>query len=99
MLRRFYKMVPVLPSLDPSLIFPFHILPSPVHPTGFSFYFFHGLSNTDNRNLTCNNVNNDAQNYDIKCTKSSNLNLYKFILIIQIKNKFITHNYDLKCTI
>ena len=28
--------VPVLPSLDPSLIFPFHLLPSPVHPAGFS---------------------------------------------------------------
>jgi len=34
------KTIPVLPSLDPSLIFPFHLLPSPVHPTGFSFCFF-----------------------------------------------------------
>ena len=33
------KTVPVLPSL----IFPFHLLPSPVHPTGFSFRFFHGF--------------------------------------------------------
>ena len=31
--------VPVLPSLDPSHMFPFHLLPSPDHPTGFSFYF------------------------------------------------------------
>ena len=33
----------ILPFLDPSLIFPFHILPSPVHPTGFSFCFFPGF--------------------------------------------------------
>ena len=33
-----------LPSLDPSsLIFPFHLLPSPVHPTGFSFCIFPGF--------------------------------------------------------
>ena len=37
------KTVPVLPSLDPSLMFPFHLLPSPVHPTGFSFCFFPGM--------------------------------------------------------
>merc|ERR1719452_38743 len=30
----------VLPSLDPSLIFHFHLLPSLVHLTGFSFRFF-----------------------------------------------------------
>ena len=36
-------MVPVLPSLDPSLIFPFQLLPSPVNPTGFSFCFFLGF--------------------------------------------------------
>ena len=34
------KPVIVLLSRDLSLIFPFHILPSPVHPTGFSFCFF-----------------------------------------------------------
>ena len=34
------KTVPVLPSLDPSLIFPFHLLLSSVHPTRFSFCFF-----------------------------------------------------------
>ena len=34
------KTVPVLPSLDPSLIFPFHLSTSPVHPIGFSFHFF-----------------------------------------------------------
>ena len=37
------KTVPVLPSLNLSLIFPFHLLPSPVHPTEFRlpchFYF------------------------------------------------------------
>ena len=37
------KMVSVLPSLDPSLIFIFNVLPSPVHPTGFFFCFFPGL--------------------------------------------------------
>ena len=34
------KMVPVLPSLNPSLIFIFPLLPSPLYPTGFSFYIF-----------------------------------------------------------
>ena len=37
------KTVPVLPSLDPSLMYPFHLLPSPVHPTGFLFYIFPGF--------------------------------------------------------
>ena len=37
------KTVPVLLSLDPSLIFPFHLLPFPVHPTGFSICFFPGF--------------------------------------------------------
>ena len=31
-----FKTLPVLPSL----IFPFHLLPSLVHPTGFPFYIF-----------------------------------------------------------
>ena len=31
------KTIPVLPFLDPSLMFHFNLLPSPVHPTGFSF--------------------------------------------------------------
>ena len=35
--------VPVLFSLHPSLTFPFHILPSPVHPTEFTFWFFPGF--------------------------------------------------------
>ena len=34
------KTIPVLPSLDSSPIFAFHILPSPVHPTGFFFCLF-----------------------------------------------------------
>ena len=34
-----YKTIPVLPSLDHSLIFPFHIIFSPVHPTGFYHCF------------------------------------------------------------
>ena len=34
--RRFQS----LPSPDPSLIFPFHPLPSSMHPSGFSFCFF-----------------------------------------------------------
>ena len=38
-----YKTAPVLPSLHLSLIFPFYLLPSPVHPTGFSFCIFPGL--------------------------------------------------------
>ena len=33
----------VLPSLDPSLIFKFQLLPSPVHPTGFFFYICPGF--------------------------------------------------------
>ena len=37
------KIVPVLPSPDPSLIIHFHFLPSPVHTTEFSFCFFPGL--------------------------------------------------------
>ena len=36
------ETVPDLPSLNPSLIFPFHQLPSLVHPNGFSFYIFPG---------------------------------------------------------
>ena len=36
------KTIPVLPTPDPILIFPFHLLPSPVHSTGFSFCFFPG---------------------------------------------------------
>ena len=36
------KTVPVLPSLDPSLIFPFVLIPFPVYLTGFSFYIFPG---------------------------------------------------------
>ena len=47
-----YKTVPVLPSLDPRLIlllilifswFHFYLLLYPVHPTGFSFFFFPGF--------------------------------------------------------
>ena len=37
------KTVPVLPSLDLFLIFPFHFLAFPVHPTGFSVCFFTGF--------------------------------------------------------
>ena len=37
------KTVSVLPSVDPSLIFPFQLLPYPAHPTGFSFYIFSGF--------------------------------------------------------
>ena len=33
----------VLPSPDPTLIFPFHLLPSPVNPAEFSFCFFSGF--------------------------------------------------------
>ena len=38
-----FKTIPIVPSLNPSLIFPFHLLSSPVHPIVFSFYFFPGL--------------------------------------------------------
>ena len=44
------KTVLVLPSHDTSLIFPFHILPSPVHPTVFSFYIFHGFLSLSSSN-------------------------------------------------
>ena len=45
------------PSLDPFLTYPFYLLPSQVHPTGFSFCFLPGflanfvflLSNNKNR--------------------------------------------------
>ena len=50
-------------TLDPSLIFPFHVLPSLYYHTGFTFYIFPGflaifislLSNNNNNN---NNTNN-----------------------------------------
>ena len=38
-----HKTVPVLLSLQPSHIFLFNLLPSPVHTTGFSFYVFTGF--------------------------------------------------------
>ena len=38
-----YKTVPVLLSLHPSFIFPFHLLPPRLHPTGFSFYILPGF--------------------------------------------------------
>ena len=52
-----FKTVPVLPSLDPSLTFPYHLLSSSMHPTGFFFCFFPGFfaifillpSNNNNR--------------------------------------------------
>ena len=43
--------------LSTLLLFPFHLLPSPVHPTGFSFWFFPGflamftLMSSNNNNL------------------------------------------------
>ena len=37
------KTVAVLPSFDSSLIFPLHLLPSPVKPTGYSFCFYFGF--------------------------------------------------------
>ena len=37
------KTVPILPTIDPSLIFSFQILPSPVHLTGYSFCFFRAI--------------------------------------------------------
>ena len=54
--------VHVLPSLDPSLIFPFHVLPSQVHPTGFSFCFSPGffaifiLLSSNNNNMTLHDL-------------------------------------------
>ena len=39
----FYKTVPVFLFLDPSLVFPFYPLPSPMQPTGFSFHIFSGF--------------------------------------------------------
>ena len=37
------KTVSVVPSINPSLIFPFHLLLSPVHTAGFSYCFFPGF--------------------------------------------------------
>ena len=52
------KTVPVLPSVNHFLIISFHLLPSPVHPIGFSFRFFPDLlaifilsSNNNNLNV------------------------------------------------
>ena len=40
------KTIPVFPSHDPSLIFPFHLLPFPAHHALFSFRFIPGLLTT-----------------------------------------------------
>ena len=53
------KTIPVLPTLKLSFIFPFNLLPSPVHLTGFSFCFL--LSSNNNNSLlpirqTINNI-------------------------------------------
>ena len=37
------KTVSVLPTSDPSHVFPIHLRPFPVHPTGLSFCFFPGF--------------------------------------------------------
>ena len=55
-----FKTVLVIPSLDPSLIFPFHLLPSPTYPTGFSFCFFPGFLAIFN-SLS---LNNNISSYD-----------------------------------
>ena len=53
------KTIPALPTLELSFIFPFNLLPSPVHLTGFSFCFL--LSSNNNNSLlpirqTINNI-------------------------------------------
>ena len=59
------------------LLFPFHLLPSPVHPTGFTFRVFPGFlviftlssSNNNNNNrqvFTCVSVNKKLHYYLIK---------------------------------
>merc|ERR1719154_450452 len=65
--------VSVLPSLDPSLIFPFLLLTSPAaHPTGFSFCFFPGflaiftlLSSSNNNNMMLVHMEEEASPYTI----------------------------------
>ena len=69
------KTVTVLPSLAPSPIFHFHLIPSPVHPTGFSFCFIPGrrklnislLYNPSSNNIVVqitNNLTLLSSNYD-----------------------------------
>ena len=54
------KSVLVLPSLNPSLLFTFHLFPSPLYPAGFSFCFFPGFLDTFIL-LSSNNDNNNRQ--------------------------------------
>ena len=56
------EMIPVLSSLGPSLIYPCHLLPSPVQPTRFSFCSFSGflaifiMLSSNNNNETLHNI-------------------------------------------
>ena len=51
-----FQKVSVLPSHEPSLLFPFHLLSYPTHPTVFSFYIFPGFLAISIL-LTSNNIN------------------------------------------
>ena len=52
-----------------SFIFPFQLLPSPVHPIGFSFYFFPGfLAIFILLSLNNNNMHNKVHIFFLHCT-------------------------------
>ena len=99
------KTVPVLPSVNPSLIFPFHLLPSLVHPIGFSFYSFPGflaifiLLSSNNNNIITPDVHKGQgiEPYQIftwelnilRCVKSSVILILQLICIVLKKNKYV----------
>ena len=64
------KTVPALTSLDASLTFPFHLLRTPVHPTGLFFYIFPGFlaicisSSNDNSIMTTCRPHHSSDSYN-----------------------------------
>ena len=80
------KIVPVLPSLDLSPTFPFHILLSQVHPTGFFFCFFPGF-------LLNSWTQYRIHDYDLKKASSEMLlkTLRQMLLGNSLQNKIILY--------
>ena len=72
------KTVLVLPSLYPSPIFPFHLSPSPVHPTEFSFCFFPAFLAIF---ILSSNNNNVCSREEICSTYNDTFNLILAILV------------------
>ena len=77
--------VPVLPSLDTSIIPPFHFSPSPVHSNGFSFYIFPGflaiiillLSNNNNTLPDFPSISSQASLLFLSCCHPITTMLYE----------------------